>query len=241
MTVYSLLLLLPLQGITQTKHTNQLWLGYYNTLNISHRWGVNTDIQIRTTDWTKEWATRLIRTGLYYKMNEAITITAGLAFFQQAQYTANELLFKNEWRPWQELSVVQKWKKTNCTQRIRTEQRMLQQVKNDRLVSDYIFVFRLRYRFDLQYPIEEGRFTFSVGNELMINPAYVAKNNFFDQNRTSAGINWRLTEAFSVQAQYIAIYQKKFDDATLQKIQVIRFNLLHTLFIKTKNDDKGNK
>ncbi len=122
-----------------------------------------------------------------------------------------------------------------------TEQRMLQQVKNDRLVSSYAFVFRLRYRFDIQYPIEKGRFIFSIGNELMINPAYAAKNNFFDQNRTYAGIIWRLSEAFSLQTQYMAIHQKKFDATNLQRAQVIRLNLLHKLFIKTKNDHEGNK
>ncbi len=219
-----LLLPLALNAQHKTDHTNMLWTGYYNTVRFNKKWSLVSDAQLRTRDWAEKWSQLLVRSGLNYSFNDHIAATGGLAFFKNAQYVEKQLFLKNEWRPWQEISYQVKLNKINFTQRIRTEQRFLQQLINNNLTKTYQYTFRLRYRFDVQFPLQE-KLKALMGNEVMINPRFINTNRFFDQDRIFAGVNYKLADRTSLQFQYLKIFQWHSNTSVLENENVLRLNI----------------
>jgi hypothetical protein len=232
------ILLLPLTSKAQhkTTHTNMLWEGYYNTASFNKHWSLLSDVQIRTKDWTRQWSQLLVRSGVNYKISDHISLTAGFAFFKNAQYANKELLLKNEWRPWQELSYQVKSNKINFLQRLRTEQRFLQQVADNHKTHNYQYIFRLRYRLEFQIPFQENKFVFLAGNEVLVNPGYLNNSLFFDQNRTFAGINLKLDRNTALQLQYVKILQWHSNTSVLDDQNVARINLLQQFNFRKRHD-----
>jgi hypothetical protein len=228
------ILFIPLASKAQhkTEHTNMLWTGYYNTVRFNKNWSLVSDAQLRTKDWTEKWSQLLIRSGLSYAFNDHIMVTVGFAFFKNAQYVEKQLFLKNEWRPWQEISYQVKLNKINLTQRIRTEQRFLQQLVNNILAKTYEYIFRFRYRFDLQIPLQETNLKLLLGNEVMVNPLYINTTRFFDQDRIFAALNYKLTNHTSLQLQYLKIFQWHSNTSVLDDANVFRLNIYQQFSFK---------
>jgi hypothetical protein len=205
-------------------HTNMIWTGYYNAFSFNKNWSLINDAQLRTKDWIDKWSQILIRSGLSYKLNDKFSITAGFAFFKSAQSAGKDFLFKNEWRPWQEVSYQSHINKLNITQKLRTEQRFLQQVINNKLSTRYQYIFRLRYRFDLQIPVQKN-IKLIVGNEILVNPDYLNDKFFFDQNRIFGGANFKLNANTSLQLQYLKLIQWHSNTSVLDDVNVLRINI----------------
>lgn len=230
------MLLFPVASDAQrtTQHTNMFWAGYYNTIRLSNKWSIASDAQLRTTDWTDKWSQLLVRSGLAYSFNKNFSVTGGFAFFKNAKYADKELLLKNEWRPWQELFYQLPLHKIYLVQRLRTEQRFLQEVVNNKKINSYQYVFRLRYKFEWQFPLQENNIRLLIGNEIMINPGYINTKLFFDQNRTSSGINFKLNSVTNLQCQYIKIFQWHSNTSVLEDQNVFRVNIFQQFNLKNK-------
>jgi hypothetical protein len=222
----------------KTAHTNMLWGGYYNTISFNDHWSLLSDAQIRTKDWTQQWSQILGRSGLNYQIDDHVSLTAGFAFFKNAQYVGKELLLKNEWRPWQEFFYQVKCQKINFIQRLRTEQRFLQQVVDNHKTDDYQYIFRLRYRLEFQIPFAENKIVFLAGNEVLVNPAYLNNSSFFDQNRTFAGVNLKLNRNTALQFQYLKILQWHSNTSVLDDQNVGRINVLQQFNFRKSHDSK---
>lgn len=237
--IFFIILFIPVasKGQHTTEHTNMLWAGYYNTVRFNKNWSLVSDVQLRTRDWTEKWSQFFVRSGLSYTFNDQAALTGGLAFIKNAQYLDKLLFFKNEWRSWEEFSYQVKLNKINFTQRLRTEQRFLQQIVNNKKTKNYDFIFRLRYRFDWQFPLKEN-LKLLIGNEVMVNPAYVNTIRFFDQNRTFAGLQFKLLSNTSLQCQYLKIFQWRSNTSVLEDQNVFRINIHQQFTFKKSNDGK---
>ena len=209
----------------KTEHTNMLWAGYYNIVHFNKNWSLVSDAQLRTKDWTEKWSQLLVRSGLSYTFNDHIAVTGGLAFLKNAQYVEKQLFLKNEWRPWQEISYQVKLNKINLTQRIRTEQRFLQQLVNNNLTKTYEYIFRFRYRFDLQIPLQQDNLKLLIGNEVLVNPRYINTTRFFDQDRIFAALHYKVTDHTSLQLQYFKIFQWHSNTSVPDDANVFRVNI----------------
>lgn len=208
----------------QRVHTNVVWLGHFSTMRLSDRFAVNSDVQIRTKDWTKQWLLQAVRSGLSYKLNSHLSFTAGGAWFRHAQYSGERLLFRNEWRPWTEIAYGDKWKKSTFMQRMRLEERFIQKVVNGQKTGDYDQITRLRYRIEYQVPLNGSTVTGSLVNEFMVHPGHMGSNRFLDQNRTFVGVNVKVTPSTMLQTQYMKIFLWRINDI-LEDQNVIRFNI----------------
>lgn len=221
-----LCLTLQSPGQHTVQHINMFWEGYYNTTRLNNKWSLASDAQIRTRDWTNKWSQLLIRSGVGYTINNRVAVTAGLAFFKNAQYAGKDLLLKNEWRPWQEVSYQLLLHKINFTQRLRSEERFLQLVQHNELSKKYQYIFRLRYKFEFQFPLKADNIKLLAGNEVMVNPGYIHRSLFFDQNRISAGINFKLNSTCSLQCQYVKIFQWHSNTSVMDDQNVVRINFI---------------
>jgi len=231
------ILLLPVASTAQhtTQHINILWAGYNNTLRFNKKWSLVTDAQVRTDDWAKKWMLYAVRSGVNYNLSDRVAFAAGLTIFRTTQYTGNDFFFKNEWRPWEEVSYNLKLNKTTFFQRLRSEQRFLQQVVNNKKINSYQYFFRLRYKFEWQFPLKENNIRLLIGNEIMINPDYINNTLFFDQNRTSTGINFKLNSTTNVQCQYIKIFQWHGSTSVLEDQNVFRINIIQQFNFRKNN------
>lgn len=237
--IFFIFLLIPAVSNAQHKtvHANLLWAGYYNTIQLNNHWSIVSDAQVRRRNWANQWSQILVRSGLSYSFNNNIAITGGMAFFKNAQYINTLLFLKNEWRPWQEISYQIKFSKTNLTHRLRTEERFLQQLLNNKLTGRYKHVFRLRYRVDWQLSLSEY-LKFGIGNEVLVNPGYLKNNRFFDQNRTFAGISSTLSPSTNLQFQYLKIFQWQSNSSQLEDQNIVRLNVIQRITFKKIHESK---
>lgn len=208
----------------------QLWFGYYNSIQINPKLAVNSDFQGRTTDWYKQWSQVLGRAGLAYKPNEKFSFTLGFADF--IFFGHKNKATRNEYRPWEEISINDNYGKFKITHRLRVEQRYFQQIVDEELSNKHSFNHRFRYRFELQYPLwnksESKELRIQFGNEIMVNAGKGIVYNYFDQNRTWAALFLTVNKSLTFQLQYINIFQQ-FSNGSLNRIDVIRFNIYHTI------------
>lgn len=212
---------------------NMLWLGYYNSIILNTKWSFNSDIQFRTKNELKDYSQALVRSDISYKLKDRLTISVGFAHFR---YFLNNIKTRREWRPWQELKLIDKVGNCKVNHRLRVEQRFNENIKNDETTNEYLFNFRFRYRFDLRYPIlketESGNNLYAiVGNEIMINAGNNISYNYFDQDRLYVGINYEINKKITLQLQYMHVWQQASNGLTLNSNEVIRFNIYHTISI----------
>ena len=210
---------------------NMLWVGYYSMIKFNNRWSLNSDFLFRTRNEIKNNFQTLLRTGLTYKINDKIDITAGFAHFR---FFITNNKTRGEWRPWQEVKISDQINKIKLTHRFRVEQRFNELVKNDKSTNEYQFNWRFRYRLDLKFPLmkekENGNNLFGIlGNELMINAGNTIVYNYFDQNRLYAGLNFEVNKKVSLQMQYMHLWQLASNGLNLSSSNVLRFNIYHTI------------
>lgn len=209
------------------KRYNILWASYNNTYHFNKRWSSLFDAQVRTVDWANKWLLYALRGGVFYNINDKLATGAGFTVFRTAQYEGNDYFFKNEWRSWEEASYnLNLSKKINFFQRLRMEQRFLQQTAGDKKISSYQYILRTRYRIEWTFPLIGNEIKLLIGNEVFINPGYTNTQLFFDQNRTFGGLAFRLNSSSILQAQYIKIYQWSNPISLLEDQNVIRFNFV---------------
>ncbi|HWY12620.1 MAG TPA: DUF2490 domain-containing protein, partial [Bacteroidia bacterium] len=217
------------ESAKQIKNINQVWGGYYNSIIINQKWLVNSDIQFRTKDWLDHPSQALIRTGLVRRINEKLSVTVGLAHFR---FYLSDVATRGEWRPWQEIALTENYKKLKVFHRFRSEERFNQKTNNNEPINDYTYNWRFRYKLDLQFPLASRNnkaLYFTIGNEIFINAGNIIKYNYFDQDRLSAGFNIELNKNFTLQPQFIYIWQQENNGITLDKISVFRLNILHKI------------
>lgn len=218
------------EAVKQIKNVNQLWGGYYSNIVLNEKWTINSDLQYRTKDWYEHPSQALIRSGLNYKINDKLSVTVGLAHFR---FYMNDVVTRGEWRPWQEFGISDEYKKIKITHRFRVEERFNQKTDKIHPIDSYGFNWRFRYKLDLQYQLlsikDKKKFSLMLGNEIMINAGSEIIYNYFDQNRTSVGLMIELNKNFSLQPQYIYIWQQETNGKTLDKISVIRLNIIHKI------------
>ena len=69
------------QTTKSTEHVNQLWFGYFNQTRFSNKWGMWTDLHLRTKeDFVNNFSQSIVRLGLTYYVTDATKFTAGFAY-----------------------------------------------------------------------------------------------------------------------------------------------------------------
>jgi hypothetical protein len=210
---------------------NLLWMNYQNSLRLSKKWEILTDAQFRSKEITQSWFLFAVRSGVSYNMNNTSKIAAGFCWFGVPVANSDNLILRNEWRPWQDYSINKKLGQVDFIQRVRLEERFLTiQSVNGQLDNE--LVFRLRYKTDFEKFINKTHWLLKFGNEIMINPGFIGNGRFFDQNRTYAALGYKFSDQLQVNMMYMKIFQWRNAVEILEDQNVIRINFNHQLSLK---------
>ena len=225
--IFIFLFLFPMMVLGQhtVTHGNVLWANYNNSFRVDNKWSIVNDIQIRTKDEIDKWSLFALRSGLVYKINKKVSVTAGFAWFGSVNYFEEKVVVANEWRPFQELSIQREIKLLKFLQRLRLEQRFLQKVSAGKKMHDFETRHRLRYRFEFGYPVFNKKVVLFAGNEVMGNLNYIKDIRFFDQNRAFLAVNTKLSASTLFQFQYIRLVQWRPAINVLENNNVFRCSI----------------
>ena len=211
------------------------WIRYQNQLNFSPKYYWINEIDNRRF-FSPDVENQLIMHSRLHYMNGRWNFGAGLTFsWIYAQIPENGYSHSTaEVRPVIEGSYEVPVGKVAIHQRVRIDNRFVEESQDQSVWKDSFYIFRFRYRLQARMPIKtnsEGKpsIFLRVSEEIMFNN----KENTFDQNRIYASTEFVLNRNFMFETGYIWIYQQRFGTEEFFSRHVVRFSIIHNLWLKS--------
>lgn len=224
-----------------TTDVRQIWAGYFNQTRLTDKWGLWTDVHVRTKDnFFNNLSQGIVRLGLTYYLNNDTKLTAGYAFINHFPSDNHKYISQPEHRPWQQLQWHTKYPKVKLMQWFRLEERFRRKIENDnRLADGYNFNFRVRYNILSQFalhkqPFKPGSFSFVLSNEMFVNFGKEIVYNTYDQNRLFAGFHYHVNKHDNLQFGYMNVYQQLAAGNRYRSIHAARVFYFHQLDLRKK-------
>lgn len=163
----------------------EIWTQYYNTIKLSDKSEINSDIAYRFTGKINNYKFFLIRTSYAYQVNR-IKLSLGGAY---ANSFSNKELTNKEIRIYQEILHTTHF----LANRIRIEEQFFNPSIDDCTI-------RLRYRFLFNFNLKNKKLFLNIGNEFFVNSKSNIDSFYFSQNRILVGLNYKVdsTNRFSL-------------------------------------------
>jgi Protein of unknown function (DUF2490) len=220
----------------------QLWLTYNHQARVTNKWGYTFDLNYRSRGvFPFTGFLTAARMGIVYQLNPVVRFTAGYAWFG-GHIQNRDQRFLHENRLYEQVQFNNNKKHgLRIAQRIRLEQRFRQEfVADTNDIRSVAFTFRARYLFQLQGPLKKKKGTdevwlsWQVADEIFLHAGENLNNNYFDQNRTLAGVVISLIPKMDVAVLYQLIIQRQPIAETTQFINSVRIILFHNLDFRKK-------
>jgi hypothetical protein len=225
----------------QTTEVNQVWLAYFNQTRFSDKWGLWTDVHLRSKeDFVDDLSTFIARVGIMYYLNDNTKLTAGYAYVNHFPQEGHTNVSRPEHRPWQQIQWHTKYPKVRLMQYIRLEERFRRKVQNnDELAEGYNFNYRVRYNIFFNAPLSKNAFaprtfSFIANDELHINFGKEVVYNYFDQNRFFLGFGYQVTAANQLQFGYMNLFQQLPSGNSYRTTHAIRLYYAHNIDARKK-------
>ncbi len=195
------------------------WLASFNTIKIDNKISVRADLQIRSTDNITQLQGILLSSGLIFKCNTHLSVTAGYSFATNKKVINNISGYTPEQRIWQQLLYTHTLKSITISHRTRIEERFIEKtiIYNNHFKNDGSgYATRLRYFIRNMMPLQK-EVIFTTGlfavlqEEVMANIGNKAAVNgkFFDQNRLYIASGYRFSSKTDLEIGYMYQYVSK--------------------------------
>ncbi len=231
---------LALGAEAQTKHISRdknLWLRYFARVSLPHDWGIDLEVEDRRyafPDRQLNWL--LPRVSLHHPIAGGWSANVGFLYYTTAtppEPKSEVELTVPELRPHVELDYRHKIQALDISHRYRLEERFTRRTENGALAQGYDFQFRFRYRLQAQYPLlrpSSGRdLKAVVSDEILLNLGHRVVRNTFDGNRLYAGLNYRFSPVFQLEAGYMKFVQEKKNGDDYLSRDLLRVTLYHQI------------
>jgi hypothetical protein len=196
------LFLLPLGVSSQIN--KMAWFSYQLGIKLNTRFQIHTDIQYRMDASLKSSTLFALRSGFGYNVKSNFQVRIGIADFR---YFVKPQLTSNEWRFWQSAFYTRRFGNASLINRLLLEQRFVQNVKNEVLLSSYQYETRYRYKLDLNYLLNKGKnIALTVSDEIILKTESNS-NKYYDQNRLAFGLIAPCMKYFELIPQFLFIHQ----------------------------------
>lgn len=225
------LFIFTLFRLTATAQTFDLgsWNIVHLKYNISDRWSVFGEAQLRSLKFYSDFHYYEYKGGLDYKVHKNVKLTVGAGSYQTYKEGGNFVLPKNndEFRIWPQIMLFQSIGIFKIEQRYRTEFRF----------TSGGYRNRFRYRLGVSYPFGKELngyrpFQISASNELF----FTDKAPYFERNRALLTFNYRPLKNITVQIGYLHQYDYKINDESGRDFLVLGF--YYELFRKSMTGSK---
>lgn len=219
-------------GQKQIEHRQQAWFGYINQTRFTKKSGIWVDLHLRLTDqFVNQKSITIARAAYVYYLTDQTRLAAGYAYV--SQYNASGLTVP-EHRPWQQIQWFDRKNGFNLMQWLRVEERYRQKMVAGELLNDYNFNWRFRYNFVLTVPLKGKQIAprtpfLYFNNEIFVNAGKSITNNYFDQNRFSAGVGYQFAPNLNVQIGYLNVFQQLAAANQFVNVNGIRLYVFHNL------------
>jgi len=217
------------QSNKSTENVNQIWLGYFNQTRLNNKFGLWTDLHLRTKEnFIDNFSASFVRLGLTYYVTDVIKITAGYAYVSAYPADAHKKITQPEHRPWQQVQWHTEYGKKRMMQRFRLEERFRRKILNDStLAMGSNFNFRIRYNIWFDLPLSKkgivpNSMSLVLNDEVHINFGKQIINNYFDQNRLFAGLKYQVGDHSNVQFGYMNLFQQLAAGNKFRSIHTMR-------------------
>lgn len=229
----------------QVADEEQLWSGYFNQTRLSNKWGLWTDVHVRTKEnFFNNLSQIVVRPGITYYFGNDVKLTAGYSFINHFPSDNHKNISQPEHRPWQQLQWHTKYPRIKLMQWFRLEERFRRKILNDDALADgYNFNFRLRYNILSQFalnrtaPFKTGSFSLVLSNEVFVNAGREITYNVFDQNRFFAGFHYHVNKHDNLQFGYMNLFQQQTSGNKYRNLHIARVFYFHQLDLR-KNSSK---
>jgi hypothetical protein len=211
------------QRSREVQTQNHFWTSVNTQARISNKWSVVADLHIRRTNYLKNNNFYYARAGAAYHINKNLSVSLAGGHMWLANKTATTELFVNENRLVQQIQLMQPLSKLQLSQRLRIEERWIQNVINSELSDTYRYSTRFRYQLGLSIPISKNKYipSLAFANELMMQTGKELIYNNFDQNRFFAGIKQQIIPSLAADFGYMHVWQ--------QRLSGYQYNRNHTI------------
>ena len=100
-----------------TSHINQVWVAYFNQTRFDKKWGLWTDIHLRTKeDFVNNLSQSVARVGLTYYVTENTNLGFGYAFVNSFPGDNHANISQPEHRLWQQIQWFNKYPRLHLRQ-----------------------------------------------------------------------------------------------------------------------------
>jgi hypothetical protein len=223
---YSIYLLSAQENDVETQ--DLFWTRYKLKFKINEKWTPYFDVEERFYMFPFRQHHFLPSLGVNYKLSDNLSFTAAVLYFELTlpqdpsadfSFTSREL--------WPLAAINFKHKidsKFTVLSRLKSEIRYKQRESD-------AFTFRnvrLRMRLGLTYNLTP-KLKAKVLEEVLINFRNEEITTVFDQNRLSAGFNYKINDQFQFEAGYMNWFQQRSNTNNFYNRNIVYFSLLHNL------------
>lgn len=224
--------MLTFNGSAQDKNVEKqdiLWTRYLLKMPVNEKWSPFFDVEERLYLNSLRQHHFLPSLGATYKLDQNFSITAAMMYFELTLPQDPEADFKEiqqELRPQIALNfkhkINEKW---TYLSRFKVEWRY----KKRPAEEDFSFSnYRFRMRMGVKYQINQ-KFTAKLLEEIHFNVGKNIVRNVFDQNRLSAGINYKINDQFQVESGYLYWFQQSSTGDDFFSRNIAYLTLKHNL------------
>lgn len=208
---------------------NLLWGRYLLNYQFSEKWTPFFDVEERVYASTLRQHHFLPSIGTRYKIDENFTLTAAMMYFGLTlpqDPDANNKKVQDELRPQLSLNFKHDTgSKLIFLSRIKPE---LRYIKTPDAASYKLRTLRLRMRMGVKYLINE-KFDVKLLEEIHMNISDKIVRNVFDQNRLSAGINYKFNDQFQFETGYLYWFQQTSSGVDFFSRNIVYFTIKQNL------------
>lgn len=212
-----LLLLLTTATLAEAQTVRQqgYWMRAYLRVRVGQHWAWHSEVdERRFINPDKQWQF-ITHQHVHYRLLPTLDVGLGGTYSRQVQNT----LPVPEYRLFGETSwTLPLSPKVRLQQRLRVEQRWVQQVREQQLVDAYATPVRFRYRVQGEWQ-PHPRWRLRLYDEFMVS------THDFDQNRLYAGAEYQLGTGFAAELGYLKLWQNRLLRPDNYNRDVLRFTL----------------
>ncbi len=212
------------QGMKVLDRHGVSWNRYYLTWAFRPAWTLHQEVDYRFLTETGAWHQLAIHSHVHYRPHTNAEFALGATRMENGDPEPSKTPYPHrvEWRTFQEVHF---WtplvKPFTIHHRYRIEQRFMKSAAAP-------FVWRGRYRLQINWTLPHPRWTVHLSNEAFLNwgrgIAYV-----FDQNRTYAGISYSFSPHLRVEGGYMMQWQQTGKPDQLYQRDIGRLSIFHQL------------